>query len=283
MIAQIRSQMWAPCVAMSLLAGGLYGSPAASADRPDLLSDPFIFSLGTYVINDETRLRVDGKDGELGTPINWSRTFGGGDLTRFRMAAQWRFAERHKLRALWFNSDRSETKTIDREIDWGGEIFPVNAKVKAAVKYSIYQLTYEYSLLRRDSWELSANIGAYYAQYNSKLAATVTEPDGVTQRNAKSDASLDVPLPVLGLRGQWMLPYDLWLDLEGQWFAITLNGYSGNLQDYRGMVMWQPKKWFGIGAGYDWFSAHGDTDADHFKGNLDWTFQGPMVYYIVSF
>lgn len=262
---------------------GLPCAPAWSADSPNLLEDPFVLSLGAYLVNSDTSLRVDGKAGEIGTPIDWDRTFGGGDLTRFRVEAQWRFADRHKLRAMWFNSDRSASRTLDREIDWGDETFPVDTRVKGEIKYDIYELSYEYAFFKRETYELSASIGAYYAQWDASLSATITNPDGSNQRNAKGDASLDAPLPVLGLRGQWVLPYDLSLDMSGQWFVVSIDQYSGNLQDYRGTLTWQPKPWLGIGLGYDWFSAHGDADSGNFKGNLDWSFHGPMLFYSAAF
>lgn len=258
-------------------------APAWSSDAPDPLKDPFFISLGTYIVQSDTELRVDGKGGEQGTPVDWERTFGGGDVTRFRVDAQWRFADRHKLRALWFNTDRSSTRTFDSEIDWGGETFPVDTRVKGDIAYDIYELAYEYAFFKRETYEISALIGAYYAQFDASLAATITNPDGTTQRNAKGDANLDAPLPVLGLRGQWVLPYNLSFDVSGQWFAVSIDQYSGNLQDYRGTLTWQPRKWLGIGLGYDWFSAHGDADSSNFKGKLDWNYRGPMLYYSASF
>jgi hypothetical protein len=272
------------CAGMTLLvSAGLYGTAALGAEAPDLLKEPFIVSLGSYVISADTSVRVDGDAGERGTRVNWERTFGGGDLTRFRVDLQWRFAEHHKLRALWFNSDRSKTKTIDREINWGDTTFPVDARLKGNINYDIYELAYEYAFFRRDTYELSASIGAYYGQFNASLAGDIASPDGTSQIHAKADASINAPLPVLGLRGQWLLPYNLSLDVSGQWFKASINQYNGDLQDYRGTLTWQPKEWLGIGFGYDYFSAHGDTDSHSFKGSLDWTFQGPMIYYSAAF
>lgn len=270
-------------VALALLGLVLIPIRAMSEGAPDPLNDPFFLSFGTYLVNVDTTIRLDGTTQNSGTPVDWDRAFGDATSTRFRIDAMWRFAERHKLRALWFNTSRSNSKTIDEEIDWGGETFPVDARVKGEIDWEIYQLAYEYSFLRRDSYELSASIGAYYATFDSSLSATITNPGGTTQRNAKGDASVDLPLPVLGLRGFWALPYDLSLDLSGQWFSASIGEYSGNLQDYRATLTWQPITWLGIGLGYDWFQAHGDVDASNFKGDLDWTFQGPMIYYSVLF
>ena len=270
----------------AVLGVGLPCAPAMSADEPNVLEDPFIIALGTYLVDADTDLELKGDAGEAGTPIDWNRTFGEGSLTRFRLDGQWRFgdSERHKLRAMWFNTDRSESKTVDRDIEWGGETFPVNTKVKGELQYDIIELAYEYAFLRRDTYEISASIGAYYLGLDTKLSATVTGgTGGTTERKVSRDGGFDAPLPVLGLRAQWVLPYDLSLDLAGQYFSANIDEYDGDLQNYRATLTWQPNKWFGLGVGYDWFSADLDVDASKFKGSANWTFSGPMAYYSISF
>jgi len=49
------------------------------------------------------------------------------------------------------------------------------------------------------------------------------------------------------------------------------------------LVTWQPKKWLGVGLGYNRFSVDVDVDGDNFNGSLDWTYSGPMAFYSVSF
>jgi hypothetical protein len=258
--------------------------PALGADKPDPLNDTWELSLGTYGVNPDTKVRVDGKAGEQGTKIDWEKTFGGGSLTRFRLDAQWRFADRHKFQAMWFNSSRSKTSSFDRDIEWNGEIYPASAEVKGTLDYDLYLLDYEYSFLRRETYEVAASLGAYYAHWTATLDARIADPTGGTNDiRQKSSADLATPLPVLGLRGIWVLPYDLSLDMFGQWFYLTVNEYSGNLQDYQLKLTWQPKSWLGLGIGYDWFSAHGDVDRSDFRGSLDWSFNGLMLYYSVSF
>jgi hypothetical protein len=282
----VRHAVKLEAVVAALLGVCLPCAAAISADKANVLEDSFFLSLGTYLVDTDTDLRLDGDAGEAGTPINWNKTFGEGSLTRARVDAQWRFGDsrRHKLRALWFTSDRSDSRTIDREIDFGGEVFPISTKVKGDLEYQIYELSYEYAFLRHDTYELSASIGAYYVGLDSKLSATISTPDGgTTERQVSRDGSFDVPLPVLGLRGQWVFPYDLSLDVAGQYFTAAIDQYDGDLQNYRATLTWQPNRWLGLGVGYDWFSADLDVDSNKFKGTADWTFSGPMVYYSVSF
>jgi hypothetical protein len=73
------------------------------------------------------------------------------------------------------------------------------------------------------------------------------------------------------------------IDLSGQFFSLTYGDIEGNIQDYRLLLNWQPKSWLGVGVGYDRFSIDVDVDSDNFKGTMDWMYQGPMIFYSVSF
>lgn len=257
-------------------------APVIAADAPSLLDDSWYLALGSFVLNSDTEVKLNG-DTQVGTDLDWENTFGDDDLTRFRIDGQWRFAERHKVRFMWFNSSRSEAATIDQDIEWGDETFPVNARVKGEFDFDIYELAYEYSFLRRENYELNASIGLHYTELSASLAARASSSGGTLTADIKEEASVGAPLPVIGLRGLWKLPRDFWLDAHAQFFALSIDEYDGNIQDYKVMLTWQPKKWLGIGLGYNQFSVDVDVDADRFNGSLDWTYRGPMLAYSAVF
>jgi hypothetical protein len=269
--------------ALACAAALLLGSPAALAeDAADLLNDPFHLELGTFIMNSDIDARLDGEF-EQGTEVNWDRTFGDEDATRFRFDGYWRFADRHKLRFLWFNYARSDKRTTSRDIEWGDEVIPVDTEVKAESSFDVYELAYEYAFMRRDTFELAANIGLHYADISLTLAAKASTSGGSLDEDVKEEATLAAPLPVIGLRGTWALPYNFSIDASAQYFAVSIDEYDGSLQDYRIGVTWQPRKWLGVGLGYDRFSVDVDVEKDSFTGSLDWTYSGPMIYYSATF
>jgi hypothetical protein len=263
----------------------LYGTAALAEDKaPSILTDQFQLSLGTFVLDSDTEIRFDG-DTSVGTPVDWEDTFGGGDQTRFRVDGHWRFGDsgRHKARFMWFNSSRDGSKTIDDEIEFGGEVFPVDAKVDAEFSFDIYQLSYEYAFLKREQYELAGSIGVHYTSLSASLSAKAATSNGTLAGDIEREGDVDAPLPVIGLRGLWALPHDFFVDAGAQFFALSIDEYDGNLQDYRVMVTWQPKKWLGIGLGYNQFSVDVDVDGDKFNGSLDWTYRGPLLSYSAVF
>lgn len=256
----------------------------AADDTPSILTDQFQLSLGTFVLNSDTEVRFDG-DTSIGTPIDWENTFGGGDQTRFRVDGHWRFGDsgRHKARFMWFSSSRDGSKTIDDEIEFGGEVFPVDAKVDAEFSFDIYELSYEYAFLKREDYEVAGSIGVHYTSLSASLSAKAATSNGSLAADIEREGNVDAPLPVIGLRGLWALPHNFFVDAGAQFFALSIDEYDGNLQDYRVMVTWQPKKWLGIGLGYNQFSVDVDVDADKFNGSLDWTYSGPLLSYSAVF
>lgn len=274
------SPVAAACLSLIALAAPAL---AGAAEAPNLLDDRFNVSLGTFAVRTDTTVRVDGSVTDLGTPIDWEETFGKGDANRFRVDAYWRFAERHKLRALVFDSRANRTVTLDREIEFDGEFFPVNARVDSEFGFSIYELAYEYAFLRRDRYELAASVGVHYTDLEASIAGTVRTPAGTASRSASREASVGAPLPVAGLRGTWALPGNLWLGASAQFFKLSVGDYDGSLQDLRVALHWQPKRWLGIGVGYNRFRLDVDATAKDFTGTLDWVYEGPIVFYNVSF
>ena len=267
---------WASAAALLLAA------PAVMAEgKPSLLNDRFELALGTFGINSQPTIELNGSAGSA--KVDFDREIGGGDSFRGRVDAQWRFAERHKLQFSAFGASQDRERRISEEIDWGDTSFPVDALVKFDSSFYVIAGVYDYSFVRRDTWELGANVGLHWTHLEGSLKAKAENSGGSLSGDVSESASLDAPLPVIGLRGLWSLTHDLWFEATAQYFALSIGDYDGNLQDYRASVTWQPRRWLGIGVGYERFTVDVDVDKDDFNGSLDWTYDGPMIFYNASF
>jgi hypothetical protein len=259
---------------------------ALAEEAPNLLTVPFQGSLGTFILASDTKVRLDGKTGP-GTQFDWEQKFGSGDATRFRIDGYWRFADRHKIRMLWFNNSNTGSNTLESDLEWNDVIYPTSVKIKGEFNFDIYELAYEYAFLRRDHYELTGTIGVHYADLSLALKGqgTIEGPEGSEPISGviRREGSAGAPLPVFGLRGLWDVSHDLWIDASVQYFALSIDEYDGSVLDYKLALMWQPKKWVGLGAGYNAFAVDLDIDSGNFKGSLDWTYHGPMIFYSVAF
>ena len=256
---------------------------AMAVDGPDLLADPFQLSLGTYILDTDTQVSLGGDDGSAGTDVNWEQVFGGGDADRFRVDGAWRFGRHHRLRALWFDFSRRRTQFIDLDIDWGDESFPAETTVDSEMSFTILELAYEFAFVRREGLEVAATAGLHNTDFTASLSAIVPAGGGSGTREASDTAEYEYPLPVFGLRGLWHVGGDFWLDASAQYFELEYKEYDGSIIDGRLTLQWQPRRWIGIGLGYNRFEVKLDINDEDSRDEIDWVYDGPMLFYSVSF
>ena len=162
----------------------MLGSPAAFADEsPNLLTDSFQVALGTFILTSEPTIQLKG-DTSSGDKVDFDEALGGGDSQRIRLDSLWRFGDsgRHKIKAIAFDMSRDNSKTWDRDIEWGGDIYPVGAKVDAEFSFTVIEVAYEYAFLKRDNYELDGSIGLHYTDMSTSLKAKVETSQADAER-----------------------------------------------------------------------------------------------------
>jgi hypothetical protein len=258
----------------------LLAPTVALAEAGDPLSDRFSLSLGTFLLDTSTDLRVDGVAGR-GTEIDAERELGLHDSDSFRVDGYWRFHERHKLRVLYFESTRHDAHVIDRNITIRDTVFPLHAEIDTSFDTRVGELAYEYAFLRRERYEVAATIGVHNLRFDLDVKAMV-DPSGARIDRAES-ANADGPLPVVGLRGTWRLGGHVFLNAQAQFFKISIDPYDGRLEDYSVALVWMPFEHIGLGAGYNEFVTRIDVTDDRFNGHLRWRYGGARIFVTVSF
>ena len=268
--------------AAALLAAAMVSSlplDVAQAKDDGLLADDTVnIALGTFILDNQLKARVDGST-QVGTEVDFGKTFPNNNATRLRLDGFWRFADRHKLRFLWFDASNSGTRTIQQDIIWNGETYPIGASVTAKTKFSVYELGYEYAFLRRPTYEVSGTFGIHYTQFQSELAASFQSPGGGGTVNADNTAKVPLPLPVIGIRGLWNFSGNWWTEGSAQFFSANIDQYDGNLRDFRVTAFWQaPHGGFQAGVGFDYFGVGLNVNKDRFKGSMKWSYSGPQLF-----
>ncbi len=265
-------------IAIVLLGCSTLGT--ANADERNPLAAKFIVDAGYFFMSTDMRVRVDGETTEsVGSDVDYDDTFGIGDFDRFRAEASWRIAPRHLLRAMYFQNNRSASRSLERDVTFGDETFPLGVTVNARSELTVAQLSYEYAFLRRDNYELAGGIGVHYLDMGLGLDATLAAQGGTASRSLDENATTQAPLPVLGLRGLWRLPYDFYITAQVQYFYVQFDPYSGSLIDLKASLVWQFADHVGIGIGYNDFGFRFDIDdARDFDGRLRWDYGGAIAF-----
>jgi hypothetical protein len=265
-------------IAIVLLACAAPGT--ASGDERNPLESKFIVDVGWFFMSTDMRVRVDGENtGSVGSDVNYDDTFGIGDFDRFRAEGSWRIAPRHLLRAMYFQNNRRASRSLERDVNFGDETFPLGVTVNARSELTVAQLSYEYAFLRRDNYELAGGIGVHYLDMGLGLDATLAAQGGTASRSLDESAATTAPLPVLGLRGLWRLPHNFYVSAQVQYFYLQLDPYSGSLIDLKASLVWQFADHIGIGIGYNDFGFRFDIDDERdFDGRLRWDYGGAIAF-----
>jgi hypothetical protein len=262
-------------VRLLLLALALAGTGAA---RADALNDTFSLSLGTFALNTSTTVRLDGDHGP-GTPVDLEHELGLQSGTSFRLDGYWRFAERHKVRIMYFQEGHSGERVINQEIIFGDVTYPVNTDVTAHLGTHVGEVAYEYAFMRGDKYEFSGSIGIHDLSFQTTLSAVGNN----INQSVTNKASVNGPLPVIGLHYIYQFNEKFNADALFQFFALKFDQYDGNLQDYNLSLVYMPWKNFGIGAGWNEFVTSLDVSAGGFSGNLRWKYGGLRIFLRASF
>jgi hypothetical protein len=261
----------------AVLMGAL--APALHAEAGDPLSDRFNFQLGGFLLSTETTLRVDGEFSR-GTEIDTERDLGLKDSDRFRIDAYWRIAPKHKIRLMYFDTSNEADKTLERTIEFQGQQYDVGLDVHAKSETQVTELAYEYTFMKRDTYDLSGSLGIHNLKFETSLGG---ELNGNPLPNLQNTAEANGPLPVLGVHGVWRFNDQFYIDAMIQYFTISFEEYDGSVTDYTASAVWQFSKHFGVGAGWNNFITKVDVDGDQFNGHLRWRYGGARIFVTASF
>jgi hypothetical protein len=254
------------------------GLATASLVRADALDDTLALEFGTFAVNTSTTVRLDGSAGR-GTPIDLEHELGLQNATSFRLDGYWRFAERHKIRLMYFQEGQSAERVINQEITFGNVTFPVNTDVSAHVGTHVGEVAYEYAFMRGDNYELAGSVGLHDLRFFTSLSAV----GNTVNASESSKATVNGPLPVVGLHYVYQFNPKLDLDAMFQFFTLKFDQFDGNLQDYNLNLYYMPWKSFGVGVGWNEFVTDLNVSANGFDGNLRWRYGGLRVFFRLSY
>ena len=249
------------------------------------LEQRFGLNLGWYAMSSDTRIRVDSvRFEQIGTEFDLEDALGLDDEDVFRLEGVWRFLPRHKLRLMYFDSNRTSDDELDFELNFGDQTFPVDVTIRTDFDFEIIELAYEYQFLHSDRYELGGSIGIHNVGFDLSLRVAADVGGGEASGSISESANADAPLPVIGLRGTFRLGGNFYAQAHAQYFQLKYEEYDGSLQDYQVGVLWQFSEHFGVGLAYNLFMTDVDMDdGDRFTGKLDWDYDGAQLYVRAGF
>jgi len=238
--------------------------------------EKFSVSLGVFITdrNSDTTIGVSGDP--TGTPVDLETDLGlDKSDTVFRLDGYYRFNDKHRIDISAFDLSRTSTKTIEKDIDWNGTIYPIDTTVNGDFDLNIYKVAYTWAFMRRDKGYLGLTGGLYVADIGTRLSA-----EGIENRDG---GGITAPLPVVGLRGEYRFSEKWTLRASGEFFALEYDAFDGSLIDLYAGIDYQMFEHVAFGLGINSVRIDVGVDDADLTGNLDWRYDGGLLFLKVDF
>ena len=258
-------------------------APTVRSTRDEVLDHAMEIQVGGAVFaNFDTVLRFDSEILGVGLPIDFEKNLGFDNKTTvLRWDLKYKLGMRHRFEFSNFAITRRANKKLEKEITIGGETYPINIDVSAALTTNIYKATYRYLFIMDDSWDVSASFGLHTFGLGFDLSE-----DGTTDKSTSENFTL--PLPVIGLGANIAILDNLRITAVAELFGIQIKNFSGYLIDARLNLDWDI--WDHVGGGVGWNGFLMDVEVedkilggDLLAGSFVYKYQGVLFYLRVFF
>ena len=246
----------------------------------------FLVSGGVFLPFFSTSLGVDNEDRGEGETVDLEQDLGfTEDVATGWFGGSWRFARRHRLSVSYFRFVRDVGGSVEREIAIGDEIYPVGATLDTRFAIQTVPITYSYSFLQREKYELAGSLGVHW--WVNDLSAEGSTSLGGQDGDASASATVHAPLPLLGLLFYyWTGPrWSMGVHAE----ALVLNidadvlNYSGSFVSLSGRTHYWFYNQLGVGGAVNWFDLDFDVDGEKWRGKIEYDYVGPQIYLVTRF
>lgn len=270
---------------LAALAG--YAS-AGSRDEP-VFKDRFQLRLGAFlprldstVENSGERSRGDRLDFESDLGLDDSKT-------TFYGGASWRFARRHMVEIEYFDLARNGRESNDRAWTIGDKTLLVGGQVDSKFDVQVTRISYQYTLIDRESQRLNIQAGIHHAELEAYLrlagevlvdeVPVVTPPGKTLSELSKTD----VPLPHFGLSYGYSWAPDWSLHASAMAFSMSYDQYEGALLELNLSAQYQINRHVGVGGGVKYFKLDVDREKKGNKTEFDFEYVGPAIFITATF
>jgi hypothetical protein len=270
-----------------LLVLGMFASLAVATGRAEAastaevipnhpaLNDRFSFDLGGFYFQTSTQASLAGSSGGGGVFIDFENALGleernWGGIGGFL----WRMTERWRLEGEYFQLDRSASRTLSKQIEWGNQVYPVGATVNSSYDFSDARVGVGYSFFKRRDKELGVGVGLHVATFKASIQSSGVGAEA---------ADVLAPLPVLSFYGAFALTDQWAVRMRGDWLSLSYDAYSGDVRNMAIDVLYQPFRHVGFGLGMRSLAIDLTVDKADWVGRARTVFTGPTLYMTVSF
>ncbi|WP_337966227.1 hypothetical protein [uncultured Flavobacterium sp.] len=240
----------------------------------------FKVTAGAFFPINNTEVEVGSNNGNFGNLIDFEKDLGFNKSSQsFTATFEWRISRRSRLGSEYFYLNRSSTKVLQKDIEFGDHTYPVDARVSAFMDNQIIRIYYGYAFISKPKYEIGALIGAHVMLIDVGLRL-----EGQTQQlEYRDNFSVTAPLPDIGVWGEFVLGKKWGLYANFNYLAVKINDIDGRLLSYNLSVLYNVYKNFSLTAGYTGLNIRVDAQKERLNGFFKWGYNGPTIAATYSF
>lgn len=271
-----------------LVAAASCAAPAFADDQSDTTMSPALdrisISLGAFYSDTQTQIGATGRTGYL---AGYNGHFSLEDDLGFR---QHKAVPRAKFDFLigdhqgfsfdYFSLDRTHGRTLDRDIDYNGTVFPASASVDGKLNFNFGSAAYRW-WFGTGSDVFGLGIGAAYYGVRASIAGQAALGSESASAEVGTHETAWAPVLQLGWRHAFSHNLRVYADAYG----VKKNGgnLNGHIWDAAVGMEWFPIENLGFGGEYSYTRIDLNQEHNAYTANLDMKLKGPSLFVKLRF
>lgn len=228
---------------------------AARADLPGEVPDKYRIAIGGMFADAYTDAALGSTEAGLGATINFEDIF---DLPESKKTARfefnWRIGKRQFIDLGYLELNRSGSRVLQEDVEWGDFIYTAGGKVTATFDTNFPYAAWRYAFLDLPQVRISGSAGITYLSISSSLFASgnVTDKNGTpVTGEVEEDVSVAAPVPQVGLQIDWALTKRLAVLLYLRQIYVNIDKIDGGIGETAARLQWWYARHAGLSVGLD--------------------------------
>ena len=253
--------------------------PPARHEAASPITDHFYIRAAYFAPKFNTTFRVDPSSappGTMGTPVNAENDLGLDHRQhQGRVDFMFRMRDRNKVRVDYYETNRSGSQTLANDVIFGNQTFPAGQVAQTTFDLQQFDITYTYSFIRNNRFEVGTGLAAYFLQLDLIGA--------VPAQNLRQEVTAATPFPALPLDFTWCISSRWAATAHAAFLKINHHDLSGRYWDNHADIQYRWVPNFGVGAGYSSIRTDLTRVGGSFPGTVNMTISGPELFVRFSF
>lgn len=255
-----------------LLTSQVFVMTATAQGRNPALDENITLRLGLFWGNFDTTVNAYGQE------LNIDESMVADDVD-FAISGLWRITPRWRIEAGYSGISKSSSAGLENPLNIGPFTVPAGTSLEGEFETQVLRLVTGYAFMRTDTTELGVDLGVNYTTIKESFRVNVP---GLPSSKINS---LDVsePLPTIGIFFNHAFTSELYMTSHFGAFAFEIGDVDGTIFDFFGGIEYRPWQNAGIGLAYIYTTADLTITDDGVEYDIEYDYNGPMLYLVVGF